>query len=130
MHSLKNNNSKHHKIILSLMKRNLYQIRSRIKKEKAKNPKSGKTEEISIFKFPFFRYYNTDRAINFFFYSCFNLIYTVMFNNPLLFFLFRNIYKLGNKKEQAVIIDDIIQINSGQISPLLKIMLSLPCKKE
>ncbi len=33
---LKNNNSKHHKIILSLMKRNLYQIRSRMKKGKSK----------------------------------------------------------------------------------------------
>jgi hypothetical protein len=32
---LKNNNSKHHKVILSLIKRNLYQIRSRMKKEKA-----------------------------------------------------------------------------------------------
>lgn len=32
---LKNKNSKHHKVILSLMKKNLYQIRSRMKKEKA-----------------------------------------------------------------------------------------------
>jgi hypothetical protein len=32
---LKNNNSKHHKIIIELMKKNLYQIRSRMKKEKA-----------------------------------------------------------------------------------------------
>lgn len=31
---LKNNNSKHHKMILNLMKRNLYQIRSRLKKRK------------------------------------------------------------------------------------------------
>lgn len=31
---LKNNNSKHHKMILNLMERNLYQIRSRIKKNK------------------------------------------------------------------------------------------------
>lgn len=34
---LKNNNSKHHKVILELMKKNLYQIRSRIKKQKAVN---------------------------------------------------------------------------------------------
>lgn len=32
---MKNNSSKHHKVILSLMKKNLYQIRSRMKKEKA-----------------------------------------------------------------------------------------------
>ncbi|MBF4485780.1 PcfJ domain-containing protein [Flavobacterium sp. CSZ] len=31
---MKNSNSKHHKVILNLMKRNLYQIRSRMKKEK------------------------------------------------------------------------------------------------
>ncbi|MEZ0183445.1 PcfJ domain-containing protein [Flavobacterium oncorhynchi] len=32
---LKNKNSKHHKIILNLINRNLYQIRSRMKKQKA-----------------------------------------------------------------------------------------------
>jgi len=32
---LKNNYSKHHKVILNLMKKNLYQIRSRMKKQKA-----------------------------------------------------------------------------------------------
>ena len=31
---MKNNKSKHHKVIINLMKRNLYQIRSRMKKEK------------------------------------------------------------------------------------------------
>jgi hypothetical protein len=31
---MKNNNSKHHKVILNLMKKNLHQIRSRMKKEK------------------------------------------------------------------------------------------------
>lgn len=31
---MKNNKSQHHKVILNLMKRNLYQIRSRMKKKK------------------------------------------------------------------------------------------------
>ena len=34
---LKNNKSQHHKIIMELMKKNLYQIRLRMKKEKYEN---------------------------------------------------------------------------------------------
>lgn len=38
---MKNNKSQHHKIIMELMKKNLYQIRSRITKKKTKKTKKS-----------------------------------------------------------------------------------------
>lgn len=36
-HGMKNNNSQHHEVIISLMKKNLHLINSRMKKQKTKN---------------------------------------------------------------------------------------------
>jgi hypothetical protein len=62
---LKNNNSNHHKVILSLMKKPLSDSLTNEKAEKGKSLKPEKPKKLRFFRLAFHRHYKAQRPFQF-----------------------------------------------------------------